>query len=448
MITNRWTAVDRRGFLAAATAAGVLLAVTACGTGGGGAGGAGGATGAGGGDANAALTVWFPGNSAPEIELVTKRLVPEFEAANKAKVQVTFVDWAQMSPKLNAGFAGNSAPDVFGHGPAAAAGFAAAGRIEPLDDRIAALPAEDRTDLAPYLAGGRVDGTQYLIPLGGNGVLVAYRKDLLSEAGVTEPATWAEAAEAARKLTVREGGTIQRAGLMLQSAKIQRVQSFQGLIGSEGGTLLSQDGRKVTWNSPEGVKALEYFAGLYSGDARVSDQLGRDFANQPAGQNPLATGKAAMVSATAGQVLQMVKAVPGLASKIGVLPPLKAADAKTFGGATTGLFVNADSARKDLAWKFTAFMVSEGVNERYAEAVGGLPVRASAAQGAYVTGQPLLKPFIDAAPAYQGSPNVPAWVQVRDVLDKHLEEALAGKATAKKALDDAAAEAGPLLAAQ
>ncbi|MEU4541047.1 extracellular solute-binding protein [Streptosporangium sp. NPDC023825] len=441
MITNRWTAVGRRGFLAVAVSAGVLLAATACGTGGGG-------SGSGGAGAADTLTVWFPGNSAPEIELVTKTLVPEFESANKTRVQVTFVDWAQMSPKLNAGFAGNNAPDVFGHGPAVAAGFAAAKRIEPLDARIAALPEADRTDLAPYLASGQVAGGQYLIPLGGNGVLVAYRKDLLEKAGVAEPATWAEAAEAAGKLTVREGGAIQRAGLMLQSAKIQRVQSFQALIGSEGGELLSSDGKEVTWNSPEGVKALEYFAGLYSGDGKVSDQLGLDFANQPAGQNPLATGKAAMVTATGGQILQMVKAVPDLASKIGVLPPLKAVDAKTFGGATTGLFVNADSKKKDLAWKFVEFMVSKGVNERYAESVGGLPVRASAAQGAYVTGQPLLKPFIDAAPAYVGSPNVPAWVQVRDVLDKHLETALAGKATAKQALDDAAAEAGPLLTAQ
>ncbi|GAA3209414.1 extracellular solute-binding protein [Actinocorallia longicatena] len=429
--------INRRGFLATAVGAGVLIAATACGTGGGEGGGS-----------SEALTVWFPGNSAPEIELVTKKLVPEFETANGAKVQVTFVDWAQMSPKLNAGFAGNSAPDVFGHGPAAAAGFAAAQRIEPLDARIAALSADDKADLAPYLSGGQVGGKQYLIPLVGNGVLVAYRKDLLEKAGVAEPGTWTEAADAAKRLTVRDGGTVKQAGLMLQSAKIQRVQSFQGLLGSEGGTLLSADGKTATWNSAEGVKALEYFAGLYSGDGRVSDQLGLDFANQPAAQNPLATGKAAMVTATTGQVLQMVKAVPGLADKIGVLSPLKAADAKTFGGATTGLFVNADSAKKDLAWKFVEFMVSKGVNERYAETVGGLGVRASAAQGSYVTGQPLLKPFIDAAPAYVGSPNVPAWVQVRDVLDKHLEQALAGKVSAKKALDDAAAEAGPLLAAQ
>ncbi|GAA3972003.1 hypothetical protein GCM10023085_62780 [Actinomadura viridis] len=425
---------SRRAFLGA-LGAGVLAAATGCGTGGGG-------TGA----STDALTVWFPGNSAPEIELVTGKLVPEFRAAHGAKVEVTFVDWGQISPKLNAGFAGNSAPDVFGHGPAAAAGFAASGRIEPLDARFGALPAADREDLAPYLDGGKVDGKQYMLPLVAAGVLVAYRKDLLEEAGVKEPATWDEAREAAGRLTVRDGGKVTRAGLVLQSAKTQRVQSFQALIGSEGGALLSPDGRQITWNSPEGVKALEYFAGLYAGGSAVSNLLGADFANQPAAQNPLATGRAAMASATTGQVLQIVKARPDLAGKIGVLKPLKARTATTFGGATTGLFINADSGNKTLAWKFLEFMASRGVADRYAETTGALPIRSSSGQSAYVTGQPLLKPFIDATPAYTGSPNVPSWVPVREVLDKHLERALAGKASPRRALDDAAAEARPLLA--
>ncbi|GAA5067144.1 hypothetical protein GCM10023259_061320 [Thermocatellispora tengchongensis] len=429
----------RRHVTLAVACAGVLLA-TACGTGGGsGTGGPGG------------LTVWFPGNSAPEIELVTKTLVPEFEKAHNVEVEITYVDWGQISPKLNAAFAAGTAPDVFGHGPAAAAGFVQTGRIDKLDERIAALPAEDREDLAAYLEGGKVAGVQYMIPLSGQGTLIAYREDLLTAAGLdpaSPPRTWAEAYQAAQKLTVREDGAVSRAGLLLQSAKTQRVQTFLTLLGSEGGSLLTGDGRKPAWNGPEGTRALEYFARLYQGDTAVSNQLGADFANQPAAQNPLATGKAAMVMATSGQVIQIAKARPDLADKIGVMPPLEAATAKTFGGAGPGLFVNADSANKDLAWKFIEFMVSRPVSDRYAQAAGALPVRASAATGAYASEQPLLKPFVEAAPAYLGSPNVPAWVQVRDVLDKHIEQALAGKVPAAEALAAAAAEAGPLLAGE
>lgn len=43
------------------------------------------------------------------------------------------------------------------------------------------------------------------------------------------------------------------------------------------------------------------------------------------------------------------------------------------------------------------------------------------------------------------SPTTASWVQVRDVLDKYLEQALGGRLTAKAALDRAAAEAKPLL---
>src|SRR6476469_6728880 len=190
------------------------------------------------------LTVWFPGNSAPEVELVTKTLVPEFEKANGAKVQVTYVDWGQISPKLNAAFAGNTAPDVFGHGPAAAAGFAQADRIATLDTQVAAMPAAERQDLA-YLDGGKVDGKQYLVPLGGTGVLIAYRKDLFQAAGLdpaSPPTTWDQALADAQKLTVRKGGQVTQAGMLLQSAAIQRVQTFTALLGSYGGSLLSADG--------------------------------------------------------------------------------------------------------------------------------------------------------------------------------------------------------------
>ncbi|NUT37313.1 MAG: extracellular solute-binding protein [Hamadaea sp.] len=430
--------LSRRAALAGIGAA-ALSTVVGCGTGGSGTG-----TGTPG-----RLTVWFPGNSAPEIELVTKTLVPEFEAANSAKVEVTYVDWGQISPKLNAAFAGNTAPDLFGHGPAAAAGFAKAQRIAPLDAQVASLPADDRQDLAAYLDGGKVDGKQYMVPLSGQGVLIAYRKDLFEGSGAVPPKTWAEAYDAAQKLTVRKGATVTRAGLLLQSAKTQRVvQAFLTLLSSEGGSLLSADGTKATWNSPEGVKALTYFANLYSGTTAVSNQLGADFANQPAAQNPLATGEAAMVMVSAAQVTQIVKAKPELADKIAVLPPLSAATAKTFGGSGPGLFLNADSKNQELAWKFIAYMASKSVADRYAQAIGAVPVRASSLTGSYVSGQPLLKSFVQAGPAYVGSPNVASWVQVRDVLDKHVEQALAGKVSPKAALDAAAAEADPLLASK
>src|SRR5687768_7827317 len=70
-----------------------------------------------GGDSAGTLQVWFPGTNQTEIDLVTKQIVPAFEEETGATVEVTFLDWGDMSTKLNAAFAGGTAPDVFGHGP-------------------------------------------------------------------------------------------------------------------------------------------------------------------------------------------------------------------------------------------------------------------------------------------------------------------------------------------
>ena len=130
------------------------------------------------------LTVWFPGTNPDEQKLVNDTLVPRFEEETGAQVEVTFVDWGDISTKLNSAFAAGTAPDVFGHGPAAAADFVANDRILNLDDDVASLTDGDREDLAAALPGGQVDGSQYLIPLSLQGYLVMYDAEAFAAAGL------------------------------------------------------------------------------------------------------------------------------------------------------------------------------------------------------------------------------------------------------------------------
>jgi multiple sugar transport system substrate-binding protein len=62
--------------------------------------------------------------------------------------------------------------------------------------------------------------------------------------------------------------------------------------------------------------------------------------------------------------------------------------------------------------------------------------------------RPFMKNFLEAQAAnvFKPNPNIPAWVQVRDVLTRYLEKAMAQQMTPKAALDAAAQEAGSLLA--
>ena len=391
------------------------------------------------------LTVWFPGNSEPEIDLVTNTLVPQFEEENDVEVEVTFVDWGDLSPKLNAAFAAGTAPDVFGHGPAAAADFVANDRVLALDDYVASLPQADQDDLADSLLGGQVDGTQYLLPLSITGQLVVYRADLLDAAGV-DPATiltWDDARAAAEKLTVRDGDTITQAGLLLGSAAIQRSLNFNALIAAEGGSLISADGSKVEFDSPEGEKALQFFTDLYQGADPVANGLGNDYLNSPPAQQPLVTGEAAMTVLTSQAAAGIAAANPDL--ELGVLPALSLEQPAAFGGAGAGLFINADTEAADLSWKFIEFMTSSEISTEYAEGTGTIPIRSSAAESDYVVNSPILQAFLAEVPNYVPNPNVPKWTQIRDVLDTHLEQALNGVVTPVDALKSAAAEATSII---
>lgn len=395
------------------------------------------------------LTVWFPGTNQTEIDLVTGPIAEAFEEETGAKLDVTFIDWGDLSTKLNAAFAAGTAPDVFGHGPAAVADFVVNDRVEPLDDYLAEMDEADLDDLAAALPGGQVDGTQYLMPLSMQGNLIVYDAADFTAAGLdpdAPPTTWEEVLTAAEALTVRDGDTITRSGLLLPSQAIGRQQSFAALLASAGGQQLSDDGTEAEFDSPQGVDALEYFTSLFAASDAVSANLGADYINAPAAQQPVVTDAAAMTMQTPNGANQIVAAAPDLDLRVMDAIPFAGEDEGfTLGGSGPGLIINADSELKDLAWTFISYMLSPEVSAEYTEGIGAVPVRASAAETPYVKDNPVLQAFVANAPQFRPNPNVAGWVQVRDTLDKYLEQALNGVLPAADALDQAKVEVDKIL---
>lgn len=414
-------AVSRPASLALALAAAVAL-TAACGSGG--------ETSDSSPDQPGTLTVWFPGTDPAESALVNDTLVPRFEEQTGADVEVTFVDWADMSTKLTAALAAGTAPDVFGHGPAAVADLAINQRVEPLDDYVGELAQEDRDDLAAALPGGQVDGTQYLVPLQMQGWLLAYDRADFTAAGLdpdSPPDTWEGLRDAAQALTVRDGsGAVTRSGLLLATDPIGRQQSFATLIAGAGGDLIT-DGA-AAFDTPEGAEALDYYVSLFAGDDAVAGGLGVAYSANPPEQQPLVLDTAAISMLAANGIAKIQAAQPGL--DLGIVAPPRFEDAdegRAFGGAGPGLMINADAADKDLAWQFIEFMTGPEVNLEYVQAFGGVPVRASAADSDYVTASPVLQAVLGAFDQFVPNPNVPGWVQARDTMDSYLEQALNGK---------------------
>jgi multiple sugar transport system substrate-binding protein len=389
------------------------------------------------------LTIWFPGTDTTEIELVTKHIVPAFEKEHGVTLQVTYVDWNDLSPKLNAAFAGGTAPDVFGHGPAAVAGFASEDRIENLDHYVAQLPESERKDTAAAYAGGKVSGSQYLIPLSIDSQFLAYDARTFDSAGIhTPPTTWEGVRDAAEELTVRKNGTITRDGLTLPTnVPIGIQQSFTSLLYAHGGSMVDADTDAPTFATEKGAQALQFLTDLHHGPHAVTGSIGRDNGSLPPAQNPLLVGGSAMVMSSAPGIHQMLAAQPD--AELRALPALAFTDGDKpsgFGGAGNGLMVNADSPEKDLGWAFIAYMTSADVNTTYTEGLGALPIRESAKKSAYVKDSPVLSAAQETVGLLRPNPNIPGWVEGRDRIGQHLERAVNQQVGAREALDNASSD--------
>ncbi|MCX7522512.1 ABC transporter substrate-binding protein [Microbacterium sp. STN6] len=398
------------------------------------------------------ITVWFPGTNQTEIDLVEKTIVPQFEKKTGATVDVAYYDWGDLSTKLNAAFAAGTAPDVFGHGPAAVADFVTNDRLEPLTRYVAAMPKKDREDLASALPGGQVGGVQYLMPLSMQGTSLVYRAADFTAAGLdpdNPPTTWEGVYKAAEKLTKRDAsGKITHSGLLLPSQATGRQQTFAALIMSAGGSQVSTDMTKATFDSAKGVKAMNFFTKVYNGSDAVAAGLGSDYSDAPANQQPLVLGTASIAMQTADKTMQMIEANPDL--DLRVMTPPKFEGAKKgygLGGAGSGLMINADSTHKNLDWTFIKYMISAKVNAQYTEGIGKIPARTSAIKTDYVKGSPILSAFVKIGSDMRPNPNVPGWVQIRDTMDKYIEQGLHQQLPAEDALSQAADEANKILKA-
>ncbi|MBZ2198450.1 ABC transporter substrate-binding protein [Occultella gossypii] len=420
--------------------------VAGCGSGGAGESGEDGDSGEASGES---LVVWFPGKSESEMALINDTIVPAFEEETGAQVEVTFVDWPDLSPKLSAAFAAGTAPDVIGHGVAATADLAANERVLDLSSYIDEMDPELRDDISVALEGGEVGGTPYMVPLIMTARMLVYSGADFTEAGLdpeAPPATWEEVHEVAEQLTVRDGDQITRSGLLLGSQPIANQQSFATLLWSNGGDFLNEDDTEAVMNSPEGVEALQYFVDLYQGENPVDGMLGVEWSALPVGEQPVIAGTASMQLVSAGAIVDYQAAAPDRDLRLMPPPAFEGSEPGTFGGPGNGLMINADSEVPDLAWEFIASMVEPETNLTYAQELGQLPIHASAIESDYITSNPELVTAVEALPYTSGNPNVPGWVQMRDAMGQHLERALHGEADPADALDQSASEVDEIIA--
>jgi multiple sugar transport system substrate-binding protein len=164
--------------------------------------------------------------------------------------------------KVLAAVAGGTPPDVLGTRMPYVPFLAEQGVIADLTAREIQQLGLRSEDFEPNVwRSGEWQGKRYSIPMDLNGHMLLYNESAVRDLGgdpSKPPATWQDWQEWATRLTKNEahGTTFDNAGESL-------VVMFMHHLHQQGGKVFAADGKRVSFNTPQGVAALSLLSDVY-----------------------------------------------------------------------------------------------------------------------------------------------------------------------------------------
>ena len=194
-------------------------------------------------------------------EALMDTLIGHFEAENPCiKVINQVQPWDNRAELLATAAASSNPPGIIMSTRPETYQFAMSGLIIPIDAFVEA----EGTDISVFYEGEvglqYWNGELYGLPMptaGGISPIIFYNKDMLRDAGYdpeTPPATWQEVQEIAEALTVADPLGVET---MVMTTGVGDDE-FVFWLYTNNGQYVSDDGRTLLFNSPEGVETLEW----------------------------------------------------------------------------------------------------------------------------------------------------------------------------------------------
>lgn len=326
--------------------------------------------------AGGSLIFWTP-HVAPERLAVQEKLAADFEAATGISVDVVPMAGADQNQALVTGAASGDVPDVILHAPDQTAAWNAQGLLDTatagqvVDNLGRDTFSESSLDFAT------LDGQVAAVPSDGWSHLITYRKDLFEAAGIAEPTSLKELADAAEAL--KETG-ITGMAMGTQSGTPSATEATESIMLAAGCQMF--DNGTVTIDSPECIEGLTQFKRL------KDSSLAGEF-DVPAARAAYLNGDAAMLLFSTHILDELAGMDPNnpvtcpecadnprfLAENSGFITELNQENPAQYGtvlnyGVPTG-------ANAEAAGQFIEFLLSDGYVENLGMATEGrIPVRA------------------------------------------------------------------------
>ena len=319
--------------------------------------------------------------------------------------------------------------------------------IVPIDNFVKS--ADDRAWLAgfykAFMLNSQSGGKTWGIPFQRSTIVLYYNKELFKAAGLDPnkpPGTWAEMAEVAKKLTVKDAsGKVTQHGVQIPSSGFP-YWLFQGLAIQNGVAMANDTGNAVKFDDPGVIEALQYWVDLAKSGVHPSGIV--EWGTTP---KDFFEKKVAMMWTTTGN-LTNVRSNAKFDFGVAMLPAAKRRGSPT-GGGNFYIFKKATAAQQEAAFTFAKWITQPERAAKWSMDTGYVAV----SEAAYNTAA-LKKYGTDFPPALVARDQLPFALaefsthdnqRVTKALNDGLQAALTGTKTAAQAMKDAQAEADRIL---
>ena len=281
---------------------------------------------------------------------VLKNMVAKFEADNPdIEVEVQSLGYDEYFTALATKMAGNSAPDCFELNMENFLTYAIRDSIEPLDSYFESTGISKDVFSEGPINAATYNDKLYAIPQSFSTVVLFYNKNLFDQAGLSYPTddwTWKEeqaAAEKIRTLGDDIWGTYQPV----------TYHELYKTVKTNGGSLVSDDGKTFTMNSPENIDTLTMMLNRVCGDNRVMPNI-EDMAGR-GDWDMFKSGNLGMIHTGIWAFTDFAQNITDFDWDISVEPGNKTHAAHFFANVAC---VNKNSKNKEAAFRFITYMAS------------------------------------------------------------------------------------------
>lgn len=324
------------------------------------------------------------------------------------------------------------------------------GFLLPLDAHLQRDAISMDTWYPSEIETGRWNGQLFGLPMrtgGDTNSLLYYNKTTFNEAGIGDvPSTWEEWLQTAQKLTRYDGDKLVRAGSAFYGGDFSEAAWFA----SGGGSIFSQDAKRIEFSQDAGVEAVTFMqnAGqrLYRGGWPELNAMFEQMDQSTYGSGPrgaFASGRLAMWPNGILEYSYLNETFPDLDFGIGVRPALEAGGPSGVNAGTFHWAMVQGTEDPSLTWELVKWLSLREETAGYfmLRQARPSPVRAFNSNPAYFEMNPDWLIVGEALARSTSLPMLPYTSQVLNLLASSVGSALFGDEDPGTALEEAASQA-------